>query len=124
LGQPVPGLASRHVGNVGIYNNHSRLANRVSTTPQNIQPPTLFEEFKDDHVAFIGEGSFDVVADIMPSISLRVGYEMLFLNELVLAGDNFNQTSPYGNQGPRVPIVDTHGEMFYHGGHIGVEYVW
>ena len=72
-----------------------------------MQPPTLFEEFKDDHVAFIGEGSVDVVADILPSVSLRVGYEVLFLNELVLAGDNFNQTSPYGNQGPRVPFVDT-----------------
>ncbi len=43
--------------------------------------------------------SIDLVADIMPSLSVRVGYEVLFLNELVLAGDNFNQTSPYGNQG-------------------------
>ena len=38
---------------------------------------TLFEEFKDDHVAFIGEGSVDLVADLMPSLSLRVGYEVL-----------------------------------------------
>jgi len=109
---------------VGIYDNHSRLANRISTTPAGVQPPTLFEEFKDDHAAFISEGSFDVVADILPSLSIRAGYEVLFLNELVLAGDNFNQTSPYGNQGPRVPFVDTHGELFYHGGHVGIEYCW
>ena len=56
-------------------------------------------EFKDDQAAFIGEASVDLVADILPSVSLRVGYEVLFLNSLVLAGDNFNQTSPYGNQG-------------------------
>lgn len=108
----------------GIYNNHSRLANRIATTPAAIQPPALFEEFKDDNVAFIGEGSFDVVFDILPSLSIRAGYEVLFLNELVLAGDNFNQTSPYGNQGPREPFVVTDGELFYHGGHVGLEYCW
>ena len=64
------------------------------------------------------------MADILPSVSMRVGYEVLFLNSLVLAGDNFNQTSPYGNQGTRVPFVDDDGELFYHGGHAGIEYIW
>jgi hypothetical protein len=118
------GLRVGSEAKVGIYDNHSRLANRIATTPAGIQPPALFEEFKDDHAAFITEGSFDVVADILPSVSIRAGYEVLFLNELVLAGNNFNQTSPYGNQGPRVPFVDEHGELFYHGGHVGIEYVW
>ena len=118
------GLRIGSEGKVGIYDNHSRLANRIATTPPGIQPPALFEDFKDDHAAFITEGSLDVVADILPSLSIRAGYEVLFLNQLVLAGNNFNQTSPYGNQGPRVPFVDTGGELFYHGGHIGVEYVW
>jgi hypothetical protein len=118
------GLRIGTEGKVGIYDNHSRLANRIATTPSAIQPPALFEEFKDDHAAFISEGSFDVVADILPSVSIRAGYEVLFLNQLVLAGNNFNQTSPYGNQGPRVPFVDTGGELFYHGGHVGIEYTW
>ncbi len=109
----------------GVYNNHSRLFNRIHSTPANVQPPSLFENFQNDNVAFIGEGSVDLVADILPSLSFRVGYEVLFLNELVLAGDNFNQSSPYGNQvAPRVPFVDTHGELFYHGGHVGLEYCW
>jgi hypothetical protein len=108
----------------GIYDNHYRLANRISTTPYAIQPPALFEEFKKDQPAFITEGSVDLVADILPSVSFRIGYEVLFLDNLVLAGDNFNQTSPYGNQGPRVPFVDDNGSLFYHGGHVGIEYVW
>ena len=109
----------------GVYNNHSRLFNRLHSTPANVQPPSLFENFQDDNVAFIGEGSVDLVADILPSLSFRIGYEVLFLNELVLAGNNFNQSSPYGNQvAPRVPFVDTNGELFYHGGHIGLEYCW
>ncbi len=64
------------------------------------------------------------MADLFPSLSFRAGYEVLFLNELVLAGDNFNPTSPYGNQGTRVPFVDNNGELFYHGGHVGIEYIW
>lgn len=108
----------------GLYNNHYKLTNRISTTPTGTTPPTLFEEFENNHAAFIGEGSVDLVADILPSVSLRVGYEVLFLNSLVLAGDNFNQTSPYGNQGTRVPFVDDDGQMFYHGAHAGLEYIW
>jgi hypothetical protein len=108
----------------GIYDNHYRLANRISTTPYAIQPPALFEEFKKDQPAFITEGSIDLVADLFPSVSFRIGYEVLFLDNLVLAGDNFNETSPYGNQGPRVPFVDDNGSLFYHGGHVGLEYVW
>ncbi|HEX5471704.1 MAG TPA: BBP7 family outer membrane beta-barrel protein [Lacipirellulaceae bacterium] len=118
------GLRIGSEGKVGIYNNHSKLTNRVKTNPPLIEPATLFEQFTDDHPAFIGEASVDLVADLFPSLSLRAGYEVLFVNELVLAGDNFNQTSPYGNQGTRVPFVDDNGELFYHGGHVGLEYTW
>ncbi len=118
------GLRIGTEGKVGIYNNHSKLTNRINTNPPLIEPATLFEQFKEDHAAFIGEASVDVVADLFPSLSLRAGYEVLFLNELVLAGDNFNQTSPYGNQGTRVPFVDDSGELFYYGGHVGLEYTW
>jgi hypothetical protein len=111
-------------GKVGVYDNHSQLTNHIITTPFGIQPPSLLEEFKNDKAAFIGEASIDAVADILPSLSIRAGYEVLFLNQLVLAGENFNQTSPYGNQGPRVPFVNTDGELFYHGGHVGIEYIW
>ena len=108
----------------GLYNNHYVLTNQITTTPPNTTPPTLFEEIKDDKVAFLTEASVDLVADILPSLSLRAGYEVLFMDSLVLAGENFNQTSPYGNQGLREPFVNDDGEMFYHGGHVGIEYIW
>jgi hypothetical protein len=109
---------------VGIYNNHYVLTNQITTTPPNTTPPTLFEEIRDDKVAFLTEFNIDLVADVLPSVSVRIGYELLFMNSLVLAGDNFNQTSPYGNQGPREPFVNDDGELFYHGGHAGIEYIW
>jgi hypothetical protein len=109
---------------VGLYNNHYVLTNEITTTPPNTTPPTLFEEIRDDKPAFLTEVSLDLVADVTPSVSVRIGYELLFMNSLVLAGDNFNQTSPYGNQGQRQPFVNDNGELFYQGGHAGIEYIW
>ena len=118
------GLRIGTEGKVGLYDNHSLLRNKITTTPGGTFPPTLFEEFEGDHAAFLTEGSVDLVADLTPSISLRAGYEVMFLNQLVLAGRNFNQVSPYGNQGMRVPFVDDSGDLTYSGGHVGIEYIW
>jgi hypothetical protein len=66
------------------------------------------------------------VIDVLPSWSLRAGYEVLFMNSLVLAGENFNSASPYGlvGQAPREPFLFDQGSAFMHGGHVGVEYIW
>jgi hypothetical protein len=66
------------------------------------------------------------VADILPSWSLRAGYEVLFINSLVLAGENFNTASPYGlpGQATRVPFLFDQGNALYHGGHVGIEFIW
>jgi len=109
---------------IGLYNNHYSLTNRITTTPVGTTPPTLFEQLRDDKPAFLTEASFDMVADILPSLSLRAGYELLYMDALVLAGENFNQTSPYGNQGPRVPFVNDNGDLLYTGFHAGFEYIW
>jgi hypothetical protein len=120
------GLRLGAEGKVGIYNNHYNLNNRIETTPFGTTPPSLVERFTDNNVAFISEGSIDLVADILPSWSIRAGYEMLYLNSIVLAGDNFNTASPYGlpGQALRVPFVRDQGNALYHGGHVGVEFVW
>ena len=86
--------------------------------------PVIQPSQREAKVAFLTETSIDLVADILPSLSVRAGYEILFMDSLVLAGENFNETSPYGNQGQRVPFVNDDGEMFYHGGHVGIEYIW
>ena len=120
------GLRVGAEGKAGIYNNHYTLHNQIITTPLGTTPPTLSEQFEDHNVAFIGEASVDLVADILPSWSIRAGYEVLFINSLVLAGENFNTASPYGlpGQAERVPYVFDQGDALYHGGHVGVEFIW
>jgi hypothetical protein len=113
-------------GKVGLYNNHYTLDNNIVTDPLGATPPSLSERFADNEAAFISEGSADIVFDILPSWSIRAGYEILYLNSIVLAGDNFNTASPFGlpGQAPRVPFVAEQGHQVYHGGHLGLEYIW
>lgn len=109
-------------GKAGIYNNHYKLDTLVGTDDALL----VDEYFEGDEVAFIGESRVTLVADLLPNLSFKAGYEVLWLNSIVNAGDNFNTASPYGlpGQEPRVPFVDNQGDAFYHGGNIGLEYVW
>jgi hypothetical protein len=113
-------------GKVGIYNNNYNLLNKIVTDPVGTTPPTLFEEFDDNELAFISEASFDFVADLLPSWSLRAGYEVVFMNSILRAGDNFNRNSPYGIPGQdlRIPFVAEQGDAVFHGGHVGLEFIW
>ncbi len=120
------GLRVGSEGKVGLYNNHYTLTNVVSTSPTAGTPPDLAESFHQNQPALITEASADVVADVLPSLSLRAGYEVLYMNSLVLAGDNFNTASPYGlpGQTPRIPFLFDQGDAFMHGFHAGLEYIW
>jgi hypothetical protein len=126
------GLRIGAEGKAGVYNNRYTVHSIITTTPPlsvppaPLVPPELNERFDNDEVAFISEASVDVVADILPSWSIRAGYEVLFLNSIVLAGENFNVGSPYGIPGqvPRIPFVAEQGHAVYHGGHVGVEFIW
>ena len=112
-------------GKAGIYNNRLSVDTNIATSPP-ATPPELSESDDENKVAFLGEASADIVIDILPSSSLRAGYEVLWINSLALAGDNFNTSSPFdvGAGLPRVPFLDDDGEVFYHGAHAGIEYVW
>jgi hypothetical protein len=100
--------------------------NEIVTDPAGTTPPTLFEEFEDNELAFISEASVDFVADLLPSWSFRAGYEIVFLNSVLRAGDNFNAASPYGIPGQveRIPFVWEQGDAWFHGGHVGLEFIW
>jgi hypothetical protein len=119
-------------GKVGLMNNHYTLDNSWRGVGQNLNsgpPPDFTEHFEKDQPALVVEASADLVWDVCPSWSVRVGYEMLFLNSVLLAGENFNTGTIYGpDQGvqlpERVPFVNDQGDAFYHGGHLGAEYTW
>ncbi|MEM6329947.1 MAG: BBP7 family outer membrane beta-barrel protein [Planctomycetota bacterium] len=119
----VQGLRLGAEGRVGIYNNSYEITSTFTTSDGD---PSFSESAKDNQVAFISDARIQVVADILPSLSIRGGYELLFMNSLALAGDNFNGGSPYDNPAvdARVPFVADQGDALFHGWNLGIEYIW
>ena len=126
---------------VGIYGNHHKVHTNIDVygdtselipdfSPVGDDEADFDEEFSGNRVAFIGEASLDVVFDLSPSWSLRAGYEVLFASSLALAGANFNNGNIYdvtpvdGCPPVRSPFSNSNGTALYHGGHVGVEYIW
>ncbi len=114
------GLRLNTEGKVGVYNNRYQFnstSNVTSVTP-NLQPAT-----GGNQVAFVGEAGVSLVADIWPSISVRGGYQVLYISSLVKVGDNI-VTTAFTNPATPPPVLGTQGDALYHGFHGGIEYVW
>ena len=108
-------------GKVGLYNNRIDSSKVIESSQL---ANTLTEVVKGDRAAFITEGNASVVWDIRPNISLRAGYDVLFLNTVALAADNFDFDNAPFLGGSRTPVLIEEGSALYHGGNIGLEYVW
>ena len=120
----VQGLRCGIEGKAGIYNNRYELTTVFNTTDGS--PTPINEQTRDNQVAFLSETKFQIVADILPSMSIKGGYEVLFMNSLALVGNNFNTGSPYAdpNVPARVPFLSDQGNALYHGWTLGFEYIW
>ncbi len=108
-------------GKAGIYNNRTEYAANIFSSA------LAFEEFevaKADHVSFIGEGNVSLVMDLLPSWSLRAGYDVLFINTVALAANNFDFDNAIFLGGSRPSVLYEESSALYHGGNIGLEYVW
>ncbi|QDS98936.1 BBP7 family outer membrane beta-barrel protein [Adhaeretor mobilis] len=95
----------------GIYNNRYKFNNATnfgggSTTSEGNQ------------VAFVGDLSAQLVADIWPSVSLKTGYQVLYMSSLVNVANNIDSVDLITNS------VNTQGDALYHGFNAGIEYVW
>jgi hypothetical protein len=100
---------------VGLYNNHY-----VFTNAGNL--PDVADNFhgtsKGDQVAFAAEGSVSLVIDILPSISLRGDYQVLYINSLATAGGNIDTANYFST------AIQTQSDALYHGFNAGLEYIW
>lgn len=106
-------------GKAGIYNNRSKSKSRVVATslaaPEN-------QLVGGNNVAFVGEASIGFVADVLPSLSIRGGYQVLYLDSVTLAGDNFSTDDPFA--GPRNAVLVDDSTLLFNGLYGGLEYVW
>ena len=106
-------------GKAGIFNNHAKQRTVITATTSG----PIVETAESDHVAFVGEGSIGFVADLLPSWSLRGGYQTLILTSVALSANNVNFDRSAGFAPTNVFLEDG-GEAVYHGFYLGAEYVY
>jgi len=102
----------------GIYNNRFKLRNAGTFDAIGNAPANFDIESEGNQVAFAAEGGVTVVADILPSWSIRGGYQVMYLSSLATIGDSINTVTP------GAAAVSTQGDALYHGFHGGLEYIW
>lgn len=111
---------------VGIYNNDYNVS--TSAIAGDGSPSTV-STISGDQVAFLTEAKLMAVADISPSISIKGGYEVLFISDMALVGDSLVFAAPYGDPNGAAGSVGgapatTDNDVVFHGFHAGIEYVW
>ena len=121
-----PGIRIGGEAKAGIFNNHYTFNNTGGAGASRIEG---------DQAAFLTEAKLSAIANITPSCSLKIGYEVLYMSDLAQMGDSLFASMPYGdinnisttpvggNISPSMPST-TNGDAFYHGAHAGFEFIW
>jgi hypothetical protein len=110
------GLRLGTEGKLGIYNNNFSYRHATSIPDARFTNVDFINH--GDQVSFAGQSSVDLVADILPSFSLRGGYQVLYMSSLVTVGNNINPLDPTST------AMFTQADAVYHGFHAGLEYIW
>jgi hypothetical protein len=117
--RPTPRFLIGMEGKAGIYGNPGEQQTTVTATT--LATP-LEEREISTQVSFVGEADFFAVYHYNERFSIRGGYQLLYLTGVALGPENFNTEPPF--VAPRTTFVDVTGEVFYHGFHVGFEWVW
>lgn len=71
-------------------------------------------------VAFVGEIGVTTAYQITPHFALRGGYQLLWISGAALAAEQAEATINALDQN----VIDTNGDVFYHGALVGGEFTW
>ena len=103
----------------GIYGNSAKSSTRITATT--ITDEILAKQRR-GQTAFVAEANFDTLYRLFSEFYIRAGYQMLFVEGVSFAPDNFTTDSPFVE--PRPTILNTNGHLFLSGFHVGAEYQW
>lgn len=121
----IPGISVGGEMKAGIYGNAADQVSTLSTTTGGITT-TANEALGNDAAAFVGEAGVNVLYRISQNVTLKGGYQCLYVSSVALAAENANfaPASTAGIVGVRNPTINTGGHVFYHGATGGVEFAW
>lgn len=114
-------------GKVGIYNNDIRVGSTF-TTDDNTPGDFALPVFNENQVAFISDARLTLIVDVLPSLSLKAGYEVLFLNSIATSVDNLDFAAVSdvisGLDTAPAAVLNDQSDAVFHGAHFGLEYIW
>ena len=113
----IPGLMMGVEGKGGVYGNHSE----VEAVAVSNSIPIAREFMQDGKTAYVGEFIASTVYRLTYSWSLRASYNLMYIDNVALAQENFN-TRDFSNAiglgnftTARVPFLNNDGEVLYQG---------
>ncbi|MCR9296252.1 MAG: hypothetical protein NXI32_26365 [bacterium] len=122
----LPGLSIGTEGKMGVFGNHAEVESQVVAN----SIPGAREHLQDGKTAYLVELNAQLVYRLSYSWSVRTGYNMLYVDNVALATQNFN-TRDFSNAIgggnftlERFPFIDTDGEVAYNGFSIGAEWLY
>jgi hypothetical protein len=125
----LPGLRVGGEGKVGVFGNYMNVNNAIgSTSLSDAGQPTFHDGKKGGGVAFIGQAEAMATYRLNYQWTLKAGYQVLYVDGVALATENFNTLPPAVFSPPpgvnRTPFINSSGSLFYHGYTVGAEFMW
>ena len=119
----VPGLSVGAEVKAGIYGTRAEQNTFIDLAGG--VPVNYFEEAAVEEAALVAEAGLMGIWRVNQHWTIRAGYQMLFVDGVALAPENFNSDPPFVNVPPQRPaFVNANGNVFYHGLTIGGEWMW
>ncbi|MEO8270108.1 MAG: BBP7 family outer membrane beta-barrel protein [Aureliella sp.] len=122
-----PGLQIGAESKGGIFGNHATVETQITSN----SIPGAHERLSDGRTAYLGEFVLSAVYRMSYSWSLKTSYNLLYVDNVALAPENYNTRDMNNALGSgqaftvnRYPFIDTDGEVCYQGWSIGGEYLW
>ncbi len=113
-------------GKTGIYGNHSEVESQIYSN----SIPGAREHLQDGKTAYLSELIVSSVYRLSYSWSIKTSYNLLFVQNVALAPENFNTrdiNNAVGTGGftiNRFPFINNDADVLYQGWSIGGEYLW
>jgi hypothetical protein len=123
----LPGIKMGVEFKTGIYNNRSQQDTSIfANSLPSFGIPEIREYALDNRTAYITQLTPQLVYRLNHSIAFRTSYQVLWIDNVALASDNFNSTPPslFLPGSNRLAAINNSSDIVYQGITAGVEFTW